>query len=117
MNILVAPNTMKGSLSAAGFSQIVENAFRSVSPVFNIRRLPVADGGDFTGSILNEALAAEVIKVSVSGPLMFPVEASFGVAGKTAVIEMASASGLRLLPAGELNPEKTTTYGDRKSVV
>ncbi len=111
MNILVAPNTMKGSLSAAVFSKIIENAFRSVSPVFNIRRLPIADGGDFTGSILNEALGAKVITVSVSGPLMRPVEASFGVAGKTAVIEMASASGMCMLSADELNPEKTTTYG------
>ncbi len=111
MNILVAPNTMKGSLSAAEFSIIIENAFRSVSPVFNIRRLPIADGGDFTGPILIEALKAEVITIRVSDPLNRQVEASFGVAGKTAVIEMASASGMSLLSADELNPEKTTTYG------
>jgi glycerate 2-kinase len=111
MNILAAPNTMKGSLSADAFSRIIENAFRSVSPVFNIRRLPIADGGDFTGPILNEAFGAKVITVSVCDPLMRPVEASFGVAGKTAVIEMASASGMGLLSSDELNPEKTTTYG------
>jgi len=111
MNILIAPNTMKGSLSAADFSKVIENAFRSVSPIFKTRRLPIADGGDFTGPILNEALGAEVITIKVFDPLGRPVVASFGVAGKTAVIEMASASGLSLLSVNELNPEKTTTYG------
>ncbi len=111
MNILIAPNTMKGSLSAADFSKVIENAFKSVSPVFNIRRLPVADGGDFTGPVLNEALGAKVIWVKVFDPLGRPADASFGVAGKTAIVEMASASGLSLLSSDELNPEKTTTFG------
>jgi glycerate 2-kinase len=111
MNILAAPNSMKGSLSAPDFSIAIENGFRNVSPVFNVRRLPIADGGDYTGPILCDALKAKRIKVSVSDPFGRQIEAEMGIAGETAIIEMASASGLRLLNPLELNPMKATTYG------
>lgn len=111
MNILAAPNSMKGSLSAIDFSMAIEKGFRSISPVFNVRKLPIADGGDFTGPILCDALNAKKINVSVSDPFGRQIEAEIGIAGGTAIIEMASASGLRLLNPFELNPMKATTYG------
>jgi len=111
MNILVAPNSMKGSLSAPDFAAEIEKGFRNVSPVFNVRKLPIADGGDHTGLVLCEALNAKNYTVNVLDPLGRPIEASLGISGDTAIIEMASASGLRLLAPNELNPEKATTFG------
>ena len=111
MNILAAPNSMKGSLNAIDFSIAIEKGIRSISPVFNVRRLPVADGGDFTGPILCDALKAKKITVLVSDPYGRQIEAEMGIAGETAIIEMASASGLRLLNPKELNPMRATTYG------
>jgi glycerate 2-kinase len=52
MNILIAPNSMKGSLDAAQFAEITAAAFRKISPVFTVRTVPVADGGDYTAGIL-----------------------------------------------------------------
>ena len=111
MNILAAPNSMKGSLSANDFSVAIEKGFRSISPVFNVRRLPIADGGDFTGPILCDALKAKKIKVPVSDPNGRLIEAEMGISGATAIIEMASASGLRLLNPMELNPMRASTIG------
>lgn len=111
MNILAAPNSMKGSLNAIDFSMAIERGFRSISPVFNVRKLPIADGGDFTGSILCDALKAKKINVLVSDPYGSQIEAEIGITGRTAIIEMASASGLRLLNPLELNPMKATTFG------
>jgi len=117
MNILISPNTMKGSLDAAGFADAVEKGFRRASPVFNIRKVPVADGGDYTGPVLCRALGAKWITTTVRDPLGREVSAGFGFAGKTAVIEMASASGIRLLKSNELNPEKTNTCGTGQLVL
>lgn len=111
MNILAAPNSMKGSLSAIDFSIAIEKGFRSISPLFNVRKLPIADGGDFTGTILCDALKAKKITVPVSDPFGRKIEAEMGISGDTAIIEMAAASGLRLLNPLELNPMKATTYG------
>lgn len=111
MNILIAPNSMKGSLDAAAFSDCLEAGFRSVSPVFAIRKVPVADGGDFTGRILCEALSANLFTETVADPLGRSVEAVYGIAGSTAIIEMASASGLRLLKHGERKPLEATSRG------
>lgn len=111
MNILVAPNSMKGSLNADDFAEAVEKGLRKVSPVFNVRTLPIADGGDYTGHVLMKALDAKEITCDVSDPLGRPIRAMMGIAGKTAIIEMASASGMRLLTSGELNPAVTSTAG------
>lgn len=109
--ILVAPNSMKGSLNAFDFADIVEKAFLKVSGDFVIRKIPVADGGDFTGEILRRALNAKNVEVEVKDPLNRPVSAKYAVSEKTAIIEMADASGLKLLKTGELNPLKTSSFG------
>jgi glycerate 2-kinase len=111
MKILVAPNTMKGSLNANDFAVTVEKAFRTVSPLFQVRAVPIADGGDLTGSILCKAMNARIITVPVSDPLGRTIEAEMGISGEIAIIEMASASGLRLLAPGEPDPWKTTSFG------
>ena len=111
MNILIAPNSMKGSLDASAFAEAVAKGFRIVSPVFNLRKLPVADGGDFTGKVLAEALGARIFTEKVADPLGRIISAEYGIAGRTAIIEMASASGLKLIPENERNPFTSTTYG------
>lgn len=111
MKILAAPNSMKGSLSAPDFSEAIEKGFRKVSLLFNVRRLPIADGGDYSGLILCDALKAKRISVPVRGPLGNQIEAEIGIAGETAIIELASASGLRLLNPTEFNPMRATTFG------
>jgi glycerate kinase len=112
MNILIAPNSMKGSLSAFQFADVVGQAFQDVGPsCFKIRKLPVADGGDETVNVLMKALNLEVIEVNVFDPLGRPVQAWYGYANGVAVIEMANASGLKLLKTNELNPMKTSSFG------
>lgn len=112
MNILVAPNSMKGSLSAFRFADLVEKAFLDVDPsFFNIRKIPVADGGDETMNVLMNALGLDVQEAIVSDPFGRQVSARYGYARGVAVIEMANASGIKLLNPGELNPMKASSFG------
>lgn len=111
MNILIAPNSMKGSLDCRAVAEAVAAGFRQASPVFNLRLVPLADGGDFTGPLLREALGAREFREVVADPLGRPVEAVYGIAGVTAVIEMAEASGLRLLSEEERHPAAATSFG------
>lgn len=111
MNILIAPNSMKGSLSAFEFANTVEEALLQYSPKLNIRKVPVADGGDFTGEVLAKALKAKTINITVRGPLGEKVNSKYFVSGKTAIIEMADASGMKLVDRKELNPFKASSYG------
>jgi glycerate kinase len=116
INILVAPNSMKGSLNAFDFADVVEKAFLNVSSDFSIRKVPVADGGDYTGEVLSRALNAEVVKITVDDPLGRKVKSKFAQAGKKAIVEMADASGLKLLKPDELNPLKTSSFGTGKLI-
>lgn len=111
INVLVAPNSMKGSLNAFEFADIVEKAFSEVSSVYSIRKVPVADGGDFTGEVLCRALNAKVVEKEVIDPLGRPVKSKYAVSGEKAIIEMADASGIKLLKPGELNPMETSSFG------
>jgi glycerate 2-kinase len=117
MNILVAPNSMKGSLDAFTFAQTVSLAIRKVSPVFHVRTKPLADGGDYTGAVLMDALSARKIHVEVNDPLNRIVVAEMGIAGNVAIVEMASASGLRLLKQTEFNPEAATSKGTGEMIL
>lgn len=103
---------MKGSLSAFCFADLVGQAFIDTAPsFFEIRKVPVADGGDHTAEILMDALGLDTFEAQVSDPLGRPVKALFGYANGIAVIEMANASGMKLLRPEELNPLKTSSYG------
>ncbi|NIK72188.1 MULTISPECIES: glycerate kinase [unclassified Paenibacillus] len=111
MKIVVAPDSFKGSLSAASSAEAIAQGVRRCVPDAQIIKLPIADGGEGTLDSLLTAAGGERVNVSVAGPLERPVEASYGLLGQTAVIEMAEASGLCLLKEEERNPSLTTTYG------
>lgn len=111
MRILIAPNSMKGSLDAFRFADIVAGAFQSVSDKFEIRKLPVADGGDFTGPVLSRAMNGLPVEVETEDPLGRKHKATYFKAGDVAIIEMAAATGLRLLKSSEADPWQTTSRG------
>ncbi len=111
MKILVAPNSMKGSLNAFDFADVIEKAFLDCSDSFEIRKIPVADGGDFTGEVLKQNLDARQIDLEVEGPLREKVPSKYFISGETAIIEMAEASGMKLVHSSKLNPLKASTFG------
>ena len=113
MKILIAPQAFKGSLSAAKAAKAIETGVRQVFPKAEVVRLPVADGGDGTLEALVENTNGRMFSQQVTGPLGRPVTAQWGVMGdgKTAVIEMAQASGLALIPPGRRDPRLSTTFG------
>ena len=112
-NILIAPNAFKNSLSAADASTAIAKGFLQSKLNCTCTCFPVADGGDGTANLIIKKFNGKLIEVKVSDPLGRKISTSFGLIdnGKTAVIEMADASGLRLLNATELNPLKASTYG------
>ncbi len=117
MNILIAPNSMKGSLNAFDFAEIVKKAFIQVSDLFEIRKIPVADGGDFTGEVLKRRLNANEILIDVYGPFGELVKSKYAISDKIAIIEMADASGMKLVDEKALNPMKASSYGTGQLIV
>lgn len=113
MKIVIAPDSFKESLSALEVAESIENGFRRVLPDADYVKVPMADGGEGTVQSLVDATDGEIISKVVTGPLGEPVEAFFGILGNktTAVIEMAAASGLHLVPKEKRNPLLTTTRG------
>lgn len=111
--IVIASDSFKGSVSSAEVAECVGIAIQHIFPDCEVIRLPVADGGEGTVEALTTALKGKTISCTVHDPLMQPVQAVYGISGdgQTAIIEMASASGLTLVPAGKRNPTQTTTYG------
>ncbi|MFI9293249.1 glycerate kinase [Streptomyces gardneri] len=109
-HVLVAADKFKGSLTAVQVAERVTAGLRRVVPELTVETLPVADGGDGT---VAAAVAAgfERREVRVTGPLGEQVTAAYALRGTTAVVEMAEASGLQLLPAGVFAPLTATTYG------
>ncbi|WP_031327674.1 glycerate kinase, partial [Xanthomonas phaseoli] len=95
MKIVIAPDSYKESLSALDVATQIEAGFREVFPDWQYHKVPVADGGEGTVDALVAATGGRVIACTVSGPLGTPVQAFFGLTGdgRTAVIEMAAASG------------------------
>ena len=113
MKIVIAPDSYKESLSALEVAQAVEAGFRQVFPDADYVLVPVADGGEGTVDAMVAATGGRKETVTVSGPLGEPVEAFFGLTGDgdTAVIEMAAASGLALVPPDRRNPLLTSSRG------
>ncbi|MFC9732319.1 glycerate kinase [Streptomyces roseolus] len=109
-HVLVAADKFKGSLTTVQVAERVTAGLRKVVPGLSVEALPVADGGDGT---VAAAVAAgfDRREVRVTGPVGDPVTAAFALRGTTAVVEMAEASGLQLLPAGTFAPLTATTYG------
>lgn len=113
MRIVVAPDSYKGSASAVAVAQAMERGIHQVFPTAVVYKVPIADGGEGTVEALVTATSGQFRQTQVTGPLGNPVTAQWGILGdgKTAVIEMAAASGLPLLTPEQRNPRLTTTFG------
>ncbi|HEX9098672.1 MAG TPA: glycerate kinase [Candidatus Dormibacteraeota bacterium] len=113
MKVIVAPNSFKGSLSASQAAAAIARGVREARPEAEVVEIPVADGGEGTVEALVSARKGMYRSVQVQGPLGDPVQATYGLidGGRTGVVELASASGLTLLPAEKRDPRKTSTYG------
>lgn len=113
MKIVIAPQGFKGSLTALQIARSIEIGVKKVFPDAETVLVPAADGGDGTLQALVDSSGGTIESATVSDPLGRPIEATWGAMGdgETAVIEMASASGLALLALDELDPLNTSTYG------
>lgn len=113
MRVVVAPNAFKGSLSAVEAAEAIREGIQAVMREAGVIAVPIADGGDGTVEALVAATNGQRRVVRVRGPLGEPVDAEYGLIDHeaTAVIEMAKAAGLRLVPPDKRDPRITTTYG------
>jgi glycerate kinase len=113
MNIIVAPDSFKGNMSAPKVCSIIEAGILRADKTASVRKIPLADGGEGTARAVTAAAGGRLIKTQVTGPLGAPLEAEFGLIenGRAAVLDMASASGLELIDRDKLNPMKADSYG------
>lgn len=113
MKVLIIPDSFKGSLTSMEVCQIVKDAFLKVNPHLLVHILPMADGGEGTVEALVINTKGRFVQCEVQDPLGRHIQATYGILGdrKTAVIEMAEASGLPLLKSDERNPLKTSSFG------
>lgn len=111
--VVVAPDSFKGSASARVAAEALARGLRRALPGVQVETVPMADGGEGTVEAVVEATGGRYVQTRVVGPLGEPVWARFGIVGdgSTAVIEMAAASGLPLVPPHRRNPMVTTTFG------
>jgi len=113
MKIVIAPQGFKGNLTALQVAQAIENGIKRVAPSAMTTIKPMADGGEGTVQALVDATGGKMMTTEVTDPLGGRVNAHWGILSDqtTAVIEMAAASGLPLVPPEKRNPLVTTTYG------
>ncbi|MHB1314961.1 MAG: glycerate kinase family protein [Christensenellales bacterium] len=123
MYVLIAVDSFKGSISAADAARAVAGGLKdgaaSLQRIIGCDAVPMADGGEGTCEALTMATGGHLVPCRVTGPLGEPVDAFYGILGdgKTAVVEMAAASGLPLVPVQKRNPLYTTTYGTGELVL
>ncbi|WP_144958574.1 glycerate kinase [Pseudomonas oryzihabitans] len=113
MKIVIAPDSFKESLSAAGVASALARGLRQALPTAEIRECPLGDGGEGTLDAVLAATGGEVREARVTGPLGEPVTARWGwlAEQRTAFVEMASASGLELVPKGRRDVRVATSHG------
>ena len=112
MKLLFASDSFKGTLSSEKTIRLLTKAAKEVFGECECMGLPVADGGEGTTDAVIHVMKGEKIHLTVHGPLMEPVRACYGrLDDKRAVIEMAAASGLPMVPEALRDPRNTTTYG------
>ena len=113
MKIVIAPDSFKESLTALEVANAIEIGFKRIFPNAEYVKLPMADGGEGTVQSLVDATQGRLIETEVTAPLGNQVKSFFGLSGdgKTAIIEMAAASGLHLVPMDKRNPCQTTSFG------
>ena len=112
MKVLLSPNAFKESLSAHEACMAMKDGIRKNFPQAEIFKLPLADGGDGTIDALSHIEGMQTIRKKVTGPLGAKVNAKFlfWEQERTAIVEMAQASGLELVPMIVRNPMETTTF-------
>ncbi len=113
MKIVIAIDSFKGSLTSFQAGSAVKDAIERLDKSAEVLVKPLADGGEGTVEALASCLDSEIINLTVKGPLLQPVSAKYCILKdtNTAVIEMASASGITLISADQRNPLETTTFG------
>ncbi|MDX1519286.1 MAG: glycerate kinase, partial [Gammaproteobacteria bacterium] len=113
MKIIIAPDSFKGNMTSLQVATAIEKGIRRVLPKARCIKIPMADGGEGTVQSLVDATGGKIVRKKVTGPAGKKVNARYGLLsdGKTAVIEMAEASGLPMVSGKQKNPLKTTTYG------
>ena len=113
LRVLIAPNAFKNSLDASTVAAAIREGLERSNLDCTCECFPIGDGGDGTGVLIIKRKAGVVVEAAVHDPLGRVLSASFGLidAGETAVIEMANASGLRLLQPAELNPLRALSVG------
>ena len=112
MKVVIAMDSFKGSLSSMAAGRAAREGVLRACPNAEVIVRPLADGGEGTVDALVEGLNGQMVSVQVTGPLGAPVESRYGIlADGVAVMEMASACGLTLVPLERRDPRLTTTYG------
>ncbi|MFY1026647.1 glycerate kinase [Actinobacillus seminis] len=113
MKIIIAPDSFKESLTALEVAEAIETGFKRIFPHAEYVKIPMADGGEGTVQSLVDATQGKLIQTEVTAPLGNKVRATWGLSGdkQTAIIEMAAASGLHLVPLNRRNPLLTTSFG------
>ena len=115
MTVLVAPSGFKESLSVNAVTKSISKGILRAMPDTRILQAPMVDGGEGTTEALVRATGGAIIPACVTGPVGEPVDSFYGILGgpgpRTAVIEMAAAAGLSLVPSDCRNPMLTTSYG------
>ncbi len=112
MKVLIAIDSFKGSLSSMEAATAIKEGILLASENIDVNIRPLADGGEGTATALTMGMQGKTEAVTVTGPLGDPVSAFYGILHKkTAIIEMASAAGITLVPYKKRNPLHTTTFG------
>lgn len=112
MKLLIAPTAFKGTLSPIEAAEALAKGAAEALPEAEIVKMPIGDGGDGTMEVLVSALDGDQFPMSTMGPLGRPVDSAFGwLPGETAVVELASASGLALVPPEKRDAMRATTRG------
>lgn len=113
MKIVLAPDKFKNSLTGLEFCNAVEEGIKSINPNIDIVKLPLADGGDGTIEVVNFFLKGKSVNVVVNNPFFQPVSATYlySETSKTAFIEIAEASGVKLLKTEQFDCKNASTLG------
>ena len=118
MHILISPNAFKNSLNAEDAAFAIRDGLMQSNLHCTCNCFPIGDGGDGTGDLIIKKCKGSLVTTKVHDPLGRIVDATFGLidSGKTAIIEMANASGLRLLRSAELNPLQAASFGTGEQI-
>lgn len=111
MNVLIAPDKFKGSLSAMEVCLAIEKGLHKCDKIINTELFPLADGGDGSVDILSNYLSGDIVDITVTNPIGQKIKAKYLLVKNCAYIELASASGLVLLDSKDQNPMVTSTFG------